>query len=163
MDDMKLYARSERDSDSLSHTTRIDSQGNIADIEDSYPLAQRNNEDIARKAGNGRSLQPVRQVLRSQLNGKNNLQAISTYALLVIKYSTGIINWLKEEIEATDIRTKKPPYYGWRVPPQIQQHKTVCEVEIGPVSEPVSKYPVSKMKQQRSIRKMYSMIFTISR
>ena len=29
------------------------------------------------------------------------------YALLVIRYPAGIINWPKEEIKATDIKTRK--------------------------------------------------------
>lgn len=40
--------------------------------------------------------------LRSQLNGKNKVQAIKTHTLPVIRFKTGIINWLKK-IEVTDI------------------------------------------------------------
>ena len=52
-------------------------------------------------------LQRVRQVLKSQLNGKNKVRVINAYALPVIRYPTGIINWPKKEIEATDIKTRK--------------------------------------------------------
>ncbi|WP_175564860.1 hypothetical protein, partial [Escherichia coli] len=143
MDDIKLYARTERDIDSLIHTTRIYSndigmsfgldkcgqmitkrgrvvrtegvelpEGSIADVEGSYkylgiPQANGNQEEAARKAATAKYLQRVRQVLRSQLNGKNKVQAINTYALPVIRYPAGIISWPKEDIEATDVKTRK--------------------------------------------------------
>ncbi len=143
MDDIKLYARNERDIDSLIHTTRIYSndigmsfgldkcgrmvskrgkmirtegvelpEGHIADVQDSYkylgvPQANGNHEEAARKTATAKYLQRVRQVLKSQLNGKNKIRAINTYALPVIRYPAGIINWPKEEIEATDIKTRK--------------------------------------------------------
>ena len=48
----------------------------------------------------------VKQVLRSQLNGQNNIQAINTHALTIIRYLAGLIIWPKEEIDATDINTR---------------------------------------------------------
>lgn len=57
-----------------------------------------------------RYLQKVRQVLRSQLNKRHKLWAISTYALPVIRYPASI-HWLEEEIEGM---------YGFRVPSQGQ-------------------------------------------
>lgn len=44
---------------------------------------------------------------RSQVNGKNKIQPINTYPLLLVRYSAGIIGWPKEEIKASDIKTKK--------------------------------------------------------
>lgn len=143
MDDIKLYAKSERDIDSLIHTTRIYStdigmsfglekcsrmvtkrgkvvhtegvslpEGTIADVEDSYkylgiPQANGNLEEATRKAATAKYLQRVRQVLRSQLNGKNKVQAINSYALPVIRYPAGIVSWPKEEIQTTDVKTRK--------------------------------------------------------
>ena len=49
----------------------------------------------------------MRQVLKSQLNGKNKIQAINTYALPVIRYPAGIVSWTKEEMEAADVKTRK--------------------------------------------------------
>ncbi|KAI3356768.1 hypothetical protein L3Q82_003449 [Scortum barcoo] len=88
------------------------SDGNIADIEDSYkylgiPQANGNLEEVARKSATAKYLQRVRQVLRSKLNGNNKVHAINTYALPVIRYPAGIISWSKEEIEATNIQTRK--------------------------------------------------------
>ena len=51
--------------------------------------------------------QRVRQVLKIQLNGKNKIQAINTYALPVIRYPAGIVSWTKEEMEAAHVKTRK--------------------------------------------------------
>ncbi|XP_051920732.1 uncharacterized protein LOC127600296 isoform X1 [Hippocampus zosterae] len=87
-------------------------EGTIADIEDSYkylgiPQANGNLKLATRKAATAKYLQRVRQVLRSQLNGKNKTRAINSYALPVIRYPAGIIRWPKEEIQTTDVRTRK--------------------------------------------------------
>ncbi|XP_067945181.1 uncharacterized protein [Watersipora subatra] len=47
------------------------------------------------------------QVLQSQLNAKNQVMAINTYALPVIRYSAGIIKWTEEAINETNIATRK--------------------------------------------------------
>uniref|UniRef100_A0A096LTJ7 Reverse transcriptase domain-containing protein n=1 Tax=Poecilia formosa TaxID=48698 RepID=A0A096LTJ7_POEFO len=139
MDDIKLYAKSERDIDSLIHTTRIYStdigmsfglekcgrmvtkrgkvihtegvslpERTIADIEDSYkylgiPQANGNLDEVIRKGATAKYLQRMRQVLRSQLNGKNKIHAINCYSLP----PAGIIRWSKEEIKTTNVKTSK--------------------------------------------------------
>lgn len=52
-------------------------------------------EEAARKSVIAKYLQIVRQVLINQMNGKNHVCAINTYALPVIRYPTGIIGWPK--------------------------------------------------------------------
>ena len=52
-------------------------------------------------------LHRVRQVLRSQLNGQNKIQAINTYDLPIIRYPAGIITQPKGEIEAIDVKTRR--------------------------------------------------------
>ncbi|XP_067950459.1 uncharacterized protein [Watersipora subatra] len=47
------------------------------------------------------------QVLWSQLNAKNQVTAINTYALPAIRYPSGIIKWTEEAIKETDITTRK--------------------------------------------------------
>ncbi|TDH12783.1 hypothetical protein EPR50_G00051580 [Perca flavescens] len=86
--------------------------GNIADVQDSYkylgiPQANGNHEEAASQSATDKYLPRVRQVLKSQLNGKNKVRAINKFALPVIRYPAGIITWPKEEIEATDIKTRK--------------------------------------------------------
>lgn len=41
-------------------------------------------------------------VLKSQLNGRNEVRAIDMYAVPVIRYPAGLTAWPKEGIEATD-------------------------------------------------------------
>lgn len=47
--------------------------------------------------------QGMRQVLKIQLNGKNNIRAINTYALPAIRYPTGVVHWPKKDMEAVNI------------------------------------------------------------
>ncbi|TWW74442.1 Rho GTPase-activating protein 26 GTPase regulator associated with focal adhesion kinase [Takifugu flavidus] len=87
-------------------------EGNITDVQDSYkylgiPQANGNQEEAARRSATAKYLQRLRQVLKSQLNGKHKIQAINTYALPIIRYPAGIIPWPLEEIQATDIKTRK--------------------------------------------------------
>ena len=85
-------------------------EGTIAYVQDSYEylgVLQEKRNCIARKSATTRYLQGVRQVLKSQLNEKNKCQAINTYALPVNRYPTGTITWPKEEIDGTDIKTRK--------------------------------------------------------
>ncbi|KAF7656846.1 hypothetical protein LDENG_00035490, partial [Lucifuga dentata] len=85
----------------------------IADIKDSYkylgiPQANRSHDEEARGSTTAKYLQRrVRQVLRSQLNGRNKIQAINMYALPVIRYPAGIISWPQEEMDTTDVKTRK--------------------------------------------------------
>ena len=110
LDDIKLYARNERDIDSLIHITRLYSNdsgrsfrldkcgrmvskrgktvtnkgvelpgGNIADVQDSYkylgiPQANGIHEEAARQSATAKYLHRVRQVLKSQLNGRNKVE-----------------------------------------------------------------------------------------
>ena len=66
------------------------------DTQDKYygvPQVNGNHEEAARKSATVKCLRRVRQVLRSQLNGQNKIQAINTHALPVIRYTAGIITW----------------------------------------------------------------------
>ncbi|KAF7649379.1 hypothetical protein LDENG_00142260 [Lucifuga dentata] len=85
-------------------------EGRIADIKDSYkylgiPQASGSHDEEARGSATAKYLQRVRQVLRSQLSGRNKTQAINMYTLPVIRYPAGIISWPQEEMDATDVKT----------------------------------------------------------
>ncbi|TWW67366.1 hypothetical protein D4764_02G0004070 [Takifugu flavidus] len=59
---------------------------NITDVQHSYkylgiPQTNGNHEDATRRSATVKNLQRLRQVLKCQLNGKNKIQAINTYAL----------------------------------------------------------------------------------
>ncbi|KAF7644738.1 hypothetical protein LDENG_00216610, partial [Lucifuga dentata] len=87
-------------------------EGRIADIQDSYkylgiPQANGSHDEEARRSTTAKYLQRVRQVLRSLLNGRNKINAINMYALPVIRYPAGIISWLQQEMDATDVKTGK--------------------------------------------------------
>ncbi|XP_051930603.1 uncharacterized protein LOC127606352 [Hippocampus zosterae] len=98
-------------------------EGTIADIENSYkylgiPQANGNLELATRKAAMAKYLLQVRQVLRSQLNGKNKTRAINSYALPVIIYPAGIIRRPNEEIQTTDVKTRKRRTMHGRIHPK---------------------------------------------
>jgi len=46
-------------------------------------------------------------VLQSKLNGGNTIGAINTWAVSLVRYTAGIINWRKDELEAMDRKTRK--------------------------------------------------------
>jgi len=45
--------------------------------------------------------------LKSELNARNKITAIGALAVLVLRYSFGIINWRIEDIKKIDRKTKK--------------------------------------------------------
>ena len=49
----------------------------------------------------------VRTILKSKLNGANTIRAINSRAVSVVKYSAGIINWKKHELQNLDRKTQK--------------------------------------------------------
>ena len=84
----------------------------FADIQTSYkylgiPQSHGNHDDEARKTATSKYHQRVRQVLKSQANGKSKIKAIKTYALSVIRYPASIVSWTKEKMEAADVKTRK--------------------------------------------------------
>jgi len=46
-------------------------------------------------------------VLQSNLNGGNIIDAINTWAVSLVHYTAGIINWRKDELEAMDRKSRK--------------------------------------------------------
>ncbi|KAF7665887.1 hypothetical protein LDENG_00129970, partial [Lucifuga dentata] len=62
------------------------------------PQSNGSHDEEARRSATAKCLQRVRQVLRSQLNGRNKIQAINMHALPVIRYPAGIISWPQEEM-----------------------------------------------------------------
>ena len=55
----------------------------------------------------------LRQILKSKLNGKNKIQAINTWAVALLRYGAGIIDWKVAELKKIDRTTRKTPtMYG---------------------------------------------------
>ena len=49
----------------------------------------------------------VRNLLKSKLNSKNIITAINARAVSIIKYSAGIVEWRKDELQSLDRKTRK--------------------------------------------------------
>jgi len=49
----------------------------------------------------------LRLILKSKLNGKNKIQAINTWAVALLRYGAGIINWKVAELKKIDRTTRK--------------------------------------------------------
>ena len=49
----------------------------------------------------------LRLILKSKLNGKNKIQAINTWAVALLRYGAGIINWKVVELKQMDRTTRK--------------------------------------------------------
>merc|ERR1712074_435122 len=49
----------------------------------------------------------VKSILKTELNSKNIMIAIGEYAVLVISYTFGIINWTEEEVKNADLTIRK--------------------------------------------------------
>ena len=62
-------------------------------------------------------------LLKSKLNSKNLFLAINSWAVALIRYGAGIIDWTKYEISEMDRKTRKPSLYEektWRT--RVDQH-----------------------------------------
>ena len=46
-------------------------------------------------------------ILKCKLNGKNKIQAINTWAVALLRYGAGIINWKVDELKKMDRTTRK--------------------------------------------------------
>ena len=49
----------------------------------------------------------LRLIMKSKLNGKNKIQAINAWAVAILKYRAGIINWKMDELKKMNRRTRK--------------------------------------------------------
>ena len=52
-------------------------------------------------------LRRVRLILRTELNGKNKIEAVNSLAVPVVQYSFGIIDWKISELKKIDTKTRK--------------------------------------------------------
>ncbi|CAB4018161.1 Hypothetical predicted protein, partial [Paramuricea clavata] len=49
----------------------------------------------------------LRLVLKSKLNGRNKIMSMNTWAVALLRYGAGVLNWTKDEIAAMDRKTRK--------------------------------------------------------
>ena len=52
-------------------------------------------------------LRRLKKILKSRLNGKNIIIAINTWAVSLLRYGAGLINWTKNELQELDRKTRK--------------------------------------------------------
>ena len=145
MDDLKIYAKSDKEVESLLNTVRVFSKDihmefgfekcakviinrgkmttsenfNLSlgkqmrqlEIDEAYKYLgiQQSNVNHSQVVKNTVSEynRRVRAILKSKLSGGNQISAINTYAVPVVTYTAGIIDWTKEELCQFDIKTRK--------------------------------------------------------
>ena len=77
----------------------------------------------------------VKKVLRSQLHGRchavGRFSAINTWAVPLLRYGAGIINWRKDELKNIDIRTRKMLRYNGAHHPQGDVDRLYASREKG--------------------------------
>ena len=49
----------------------------------------------------------VKKILKTQLHGKFTMQAINTWAVPLVRYGAGILNWTAQELRSLDTKTRK--------------------------------------------------------
>ena len=54
----------------------------------------------------------VKKCLKSKLNGGNMVKAINIWAVSLMRYSVGIVEWTKADLDVTDRKTRKLMIYG---------------------------------------------------
>ena len=60
----------------------------------------------------------LRLILTSQLNGKNKTQAINSWAIALLRYGAGTINWKVDELKKMDRTTRKTLTKFWALHPK---------------------------------------------
>ena len=56
--------------------------------------------------------------MKSKLNGKNKIQAINTWAVVLLRYGAGVINWKVDEFKKMDRTTRKTLTMYWALHPK---------------------------------------------
>ena len=60
-----------------------------------------------KKAASAEYTKRVRKILKTKLNGGNSIQAINSWAVPVIRYTAGVIDWTRLELDDLDRKTRK--------------------------------------------------------
>ena len=60
-----------------------------------------------KKKATSEYLKRVHKVLKSKLNEGNTIQAINSWAVLVIMHTAGVIDWAQNELDKFDRKTRK--------------------------------------------------------
>ena len=73
------------------------------DVDESGGIQHNKMKEKTRKEYNRR----VRAILRTELNGRNKMEAINSLAVAVVQYSFGIIDWKISKLKKIDTKTRK--------------------------------------------------------
>ena len=81
-------------------------------LEESYKyLGVQQTEDVqhrqVKKQTSAEYTNRVRKILKSKQNGGNTIQAINNWAVPVIRYTAGIVDWTIAEPDDLDLKTRK--------------------------------------------------------
>jgi len=55
----------------------------------------------------GEYLRRVKAVVKSKLSARNLMTAINVWAVSVVRYSAGVLDWTKQELLQLDVKTRK--------------------------------------------------------
>ena len=116
MDDLRLYGKSSNELESLLNTVRIFSTDISMEfglekcantikrlsLKESYKYLGVQAKDVkhrqVKKQTSAEYTNRIRKILKSKLNGGNTIQAINNWAVQVIRYTAGIVDWTKAEL-----------------------------------------------------------------
>ena len=73
----------------------------------------------------------VRKVLKSKLNGGNSIRAINSWAVPVIRYTAGIVNWTQAELGDLDRKTRKLMTANQALHPQSDVDRLYLPIQTG--------------------------------
>ena len=76
-------------------------------------------------------LKRLRKILKSKLNGGNSIKAINSWAVPVIRYTAGIIDWTKSELDELDRKTRKIMSANRALHPQSDVDRLFLPRKIG--------------------------------
>ena len=76
-------------------------------------------------------LRKIRKILKSKLNSGNNVSAINSKAVSLVRYGAAIIRWSKDELRALDRKTKKLLTFYRSLHPQADVDRLLCQEITG--------------------------------
>ena len=73
----------------------------------------------------------VKAILKSKLNSGNTVKAVNTWAVPVVRYSGGVVDWTKEELENIDRKTRKLMTINKALHPRARVARLYLPREVG--------------------------------
>jgi hypothetical protein len=71
------------------------------------PQTDITNKDVATETAKREYFRRIRLILKSELNAGNTVRAVNTWALPVMRYTAGIVDWTVAELQEADRKTRK--------------------------------------------------------